>query len=172
MSSSRQPIPSLPVTRQRQAVSGASHLLRRAQLCRARHRDGARPLEGAAVLLPEEPRQRRHGRQVSRIRGMTSDVHLEIEMVVALGKGGVDIPVEEGARSCVRLRRRPRYDPSRSAGRGQEARTALGSRQGLRSLGPVHGRWSRRAEIGHPTSRRGDAEGQRRPQADRATSTR
>ena len=48
----------------------------------------------------------------------TSDVHHEIEMVVALGKGGSNIPVGSSARSRFRLRRRPRYDPARPPGRG------------------------------------------------------
>ena len=53
-------IPAMPIARIRQAVSGAPGLLRRPQLCRARRRDGARPEQGAAVLLPEEPRQPRY----------------------------------------------------------------------------------------------------------------
>ena len=40
------------------AVSDPPRLLRRAQLCRPRHRDGPRSQQGAAVLLPEESGQR------------------------------------------------------------------------------------------------------------------
>ena len=41
---------------------------------------------------------------------MTKDLHHEIEMVVAIGKGGFRHPGGERARSRLRLRRRPRYD--------------------------------------------------------------
>ena len=66
--SSRRRFQALPVAGQRQAVPGAPHLLRRPQLCRARDRDGARPDQGAAVLLPEEPRQPRDATASSPIR--------------------------------------------------------------------------------------------------------
>ena len=58
-SSSRAAIAALPVAGIEQAVPGAPHLLRRAQLRRACRRDGPRPQQGAALLLPEEPRQHR-----------------------------------------------------------------------------------------------------------------
>ena len=53
----------------------------------------------------------------------TKDVHHEIELVVALGKGGRDSR-SRGARLRLGLRGRPRHDPTRPAGGGQEGRAA------------------------------------------------
>ena len=51
----------------------------------------------------------------------SNDVHHEIEMVVALKSGGIDIPVGKGARLRLRLWRRPRHDAARPAGQGEGA---------------------------------------------------
>ena len=78
----------------------------------------------------------------------TSDVHFEIEMIVALKSGGKRHQAGSGAVACVGLWRRPRHDPARPAGRGQEARPPLGDRQGVRAFGAVHAaraRWLRPA---------------------------
>ncbi len=64
----------------------------------------------------------------------TKDVHHEIELVVALGKGGRDIPVDRGDGLRLGLRGRPRHDPARPAGGGQEGRPAVGGRQGVRCV--------------------------------------
>ena len=127
---------------------------------------GARPEQGAAVLLPEEPRQPRRRRATSPIRPATKDVHHEIELVVALAKGGENIPVEQGARPRLRLRRRPRHDAPRPAGRGEEDGPALGDRQGLRGIRARAARSCRRREIGHPARGRDLAEGERRDGAE------
>ena len=52
----------------------------------------------------------------------SSDVHHEIEMVVALKSGGTSIPVDRA------------LDPARPAGRGEGPAQALGDRQGIRGL--------------------------------------
>jgi fumarylpyruvate hydrolase len=70
---------------------GAPHLLRGPQLRRARQGNGLhRPR--AAVLLPEAGRRHRGGRagQTATIPypSLTANLHHEIELVVAIGKGG------------------------------------------------------------------------------------
>ena len=55
---------------------------------------GHDPEQGAAVLLPEESRQPRARRRRFPYPSATNDVHHEIELVVALAKGGENIPVE------------------------------------------------------------------------------
>jgi hypothetical protein len=47
-------------------------------------------------------------------------------------------PRREGAGSCLRLRRRPRHDPARYPGRGEEDGPSVGDGQGIRQLGAVH----------------------------------
>ena len=96
----------------------------------------------------------------------SKDVHHELEMVVALKSGGKDIAVEAGARPRLRLCRRPRHDAARPAGRGQEARPPLGSRQGVRDRRRPARRSCRRRAIGHPAQGRGLAQGQRRAAAE------
>ena len=66
---------------------------------------------------------------------VTGNFHHEIELVVALARGGRDLAPAARARVRVRLRRRQRPDAPRPAGRGQAARPALGHRQGLRPVG-------------------------------------
>ena len=83
----------------------------------------------------------------------TSDLHHEVELVVALGR----MRRRRTAGRCrdvagVRLRRRPGPDPPRPAGRGQGQGPALGHRQGLRPF-----RAGQRAGAGRPRSTRLDA---------------
>ena len=46
----------------------------------------------------------------------TADLHHEIEMIVAIGKDGADIPVEKALNLRVRLRGGARHDAPRPAG--------------------------------------------------------
>ena len=73
----------------------------------------------------------------------SSDVHHEIEMVVALKSGRHEHSRRARARPRLRLRRRPRHDASRPAGRGEEARPAVGDRQGVSSIPRRWARWCR-----------------------------
>ena len=154
---------------QRQAVPDPPHLLRRPQLRRARHRDGSRPVEGAAVLLPEEPGQCRDRWQVP-YPSADSDVHHEIEMVVALGKGGTDIPVEAaldhvfGYGVGLDMTRRDLQGEAKKLGRPWEVGKAFEASAPCGPLVPA-------SEIGHPTVGRSHAEGQWRACASRAIST-
>ena len=64
---------------------------------------------------------------------LTKDMHHEVEMVVALKSGGLNISPDRRS-PCLWLRRRHRPHPARSAaGRSQE-RAALGDRQIVRSF--------------------------------------
>ena len=73
------------------------------------------------------------------VSGASSDVHFEIELVVALEIGRLRYPGRRGAGLRLRLRGRARHDAPRPAGRGEEARPPLGGRQilrGVRALRP------------------------------------
>ena len=56
---------------------------------------------------------------------LTKNLHHEIELVVAIGKGGRDIAAADAMRAHLGLRRRPRHDAARPAERGQEAGPAV-----------------------------------------------
>ena len=96
--------------------------------------------------------------------GMTSDVHFEIEMVVALGKGGVDIPAEKaldhvfGYGVGLDMTRRDLQGEAKKLGRPWEVGKAFEASAPCTALVPA-------AEIGHPHSGARHAESQRRPQA-------
>ena len=79
----------------------------------------------------------------------TKDVHHEIEMVVAIGKGGAEHPGGQGARARLGLRRRARHDPARRPGRGQEDGPAVGDGQGIRRVRALL-RAAPASAIGHP----------------------
>ena len=65
---------------------------------------------------------------------LTKDLHHEVELIVAMKSGGLNIPAEQRARSRLRLWRRHRPHPPRPAiGRAQEG-TPVGSRKIVRSL--------------------------------------
>ena len=66
---------------------------------------------------------------------LTKNLHHEVELVVAIGNGGRDITAADAMEPRLGLRRRPRHDAPRPAGRGEEAGPALGHRQGLRPFG-------------------------------------
>ena len=97
---------------------------------------------------------------------LTKNYHYEIELVAALDKGGRNVPVEAGAQSRLRLRRRPRHDAARPAARDGRREEALGDRQELRPLGADRAAAPRRR--GRPLHQGRDlAQGQRRRQAER-----
>ena len=95
----------------------------------------------------------------------TKDVHHEIEMVVAIGKGGREHPGGQGARARLRLRRGARHDPARPPGRGEEDGPAVGNGQGIRR---VRALLRAAARLGHraPGEGRDLAQGQRRGEAE------
>ena len=64
------------------------------------------------------------------------DVHHEVELLIALKSGGTNIPLADAPEPCLGLCRLPRHDPARPAGRGEEAGSPVGDRQGVRALGP------------------------------------
>ena len=70
-----------------------------------------------------------------RYPSLTKNLHHEVELVVAIGTGGRDIAAADAMQPHLGLRRRPRHDAPRPAGRGEEAGPALGHRQGLRPVG-------------------------------------
>ena len=96
----------------------------------------------------------------------SNDVHFEVEMVVALKTGGIDIPGRRGARPRLRLCGRHRHDPPRPPGEGQGAAAAVGSGQGLRSLGALLGAGSGERDR-PPVAGRDLARRERRAAADR-----
>ena len=69
----------------------------------------------------------------------TKDVHHEIEMVVAIGKGGKNIPVDKALEHVWGYGVGPRHDAPRHPGRGQEAGPPVGDGQELRRVGAGHG---------------------------------
>ena len=79
----------------------------------------------------------------------TKDYQHEIELVVALGQGRRATCRSTKALDLrLWLCRRPRHDAARHPGRGQEARPAVGPRQGLRPVGAVRARCRRRPRSG------------------------
>ena len=96
----------------------------------------------------------------------SNDVHHEIEMVVALKSGGIDIPVEK-ALDCVYgygvgldMTRRDLQGKAKDMGRPWEVGKAFEASAPCSPLVPA-------AAIGHPDARRDLARRQRRAQADR-----
>jgi fumarylpyruvate hydrolase len=61
----------------------------------------------------------------------TSDVHFEMEMIVALKSGGVDIREEDALDHVFGYGPWAGYDAPRFAGRGQKDGSSLGNRQGV-----------------------------------------
>ncbi|HZH52371.1 MAG TPA: fumarylacetoacetate hydrolase family protein [Microvirga sp.] len=82
---------------------------------------------------------------------MTSDVHHEIEMIVALGKGGVDIPVEKALEHVfgygvgLDMTRRDLQGEAKKLGRPWEVGKAFEASAPCSALVPA-------SEIGHPTA--------------------
>jgi fumarylpyruvate hydrolase len=81
----------------------------------------------------------------------TTDLHHEVEMVVALQRGGRDIALADTLDHVYGLRRRPRPHASRSAGRRQGQRPSLGHAKGFDASAPISA-LRPAAEIGHPPS--------------------
>ena len=85
--------------------------------------------------------------------GASSDVHHEIEMVVALGKGGTDIPVGAaldhvfGYGVGLDMTRRDLQGEAKKLGRPWEVGKAFEASAPARALVPA-------SEIGHPTTAR------------------
>ncbi|CAB3788448.1 fumarylacetoacetate hydrolase family protein [Pararobbsia alpina] len=81
----------------------------------------------------------------------SEDVHHEIELVVALGKGGSNIAVEQalehvfGYAVGLDMTRRDRQAEAKKAGRPWDVAKGF---DGSAPIGPIH----RAADIGHPTS--------------------
>ncbi|MBI1980991.1 MAG: fumarylacetoacetate hydrolase family protein [Methylocystis sp.] len=81
---------------------------------------------------------------------LTKDLHHEIELVVALGRGGADIPVAEaldcvfGYAAGVDLTRRDLQTAARNAGRPWDMSKGFDHSAPIGAIRPV-------AEIGHPT---------------------
>ena len=63
---------------------------------------------------------------------LTKNLHHEIELVVAIGKGGRDIKASDALACIWGYARGPGHDAPRPAERGQEAGPAMVHRQGLR----------------------------------------
>ena len=80
----------------------------------------------------------------------TSDVHHEIELIVALVEGWREHPCREGARPRLRLCGRPRHDAARPAGRGEEDGPARGRSAKPSRLPRRAARSSAAEEVGHP----------------------
>ncbi len=81
---------------------------------------------------------------------LTSDLHHEIELVAALGRGGADIPVEQaldcvfGYAAGIDLTRRDLQTAARNAGRPWDMSKGFDHSAPIGAISPV-------AEIGHPT---------------------
>ena len=144
-------------------LPGPPHLLRRPQLRRACEGDGLhRPR--AAVLLPEAGRCGAAGRRGRDRPDAVSEPDQEPASRGRAGRGDRHRRARHQGRrrdeARLGLRRRPRHDPARPAGRGEEARPAVGHRQGLRPLG---------ADRADPPRRR--VQGRRRHRGSRSRST-
>ena len=146
--------PALPVRGIEASFPGAPHLLRRPQLRRARDRDGPRPEQGAAVLLPEEPRQpRRRTAASSPIRPRPRTCITRSSWSWSLSKGGENIPVEKaldhvfGYAVGLDMTRRDLQGEAKKMGRPWE------SRQGVRASAPS-ARSCRRPRSAIPTRAR------------------
>ena len=77
---------------------------------------------------------------------LTKDLHHEVELIVAMKSGGLNIPGGQGARPCLRLRRRHRPHPPRPADRLAQERAAVGDRQIVRLFGALFGDPARRQD--------------------------
>ena len=127
-----------PRRRQRRALPGAPHLLRGAQLRRARKGDGRRRGEGAAVLLHQAGRRRGAGRAArdagtcatrSARRTCTTRSSWWWRSAVR----GARLDAEPCARRRVRLRGRARHDAPRPAERHAREEATVGHRQVVRA---------------------------------------
>ena len=65
---------------------------------------------------------------------LTGDLHHEVELVVAIGKGGSDIRAADALDHVWGYARRPRHDAPRPAGRHEEAGPAVVHRQGASTI--------------------------------------
>ena len=63
---------------------------------------------------------------------LTKDLHHEVELIVAMKSGGLNIPAGPGARPRLRLRGRHRPHPPRPADRLAQEGAAVGNRQVVR----------------------------------------
>ena len=146
-------IPSVPVAGSRSALSGASHLLRRPQLRRAREGDGRRRREGAAVLLHQAGRRGRAGRAARRRAACAIRWRPRISTTRSSWSWrSATRGVESRARACARgrlgLRGRPRHDAARPAERDAREEAAVGHRQVVRAGGADRADPSRRRRSG------------------------
>ena len=132
-----------------QDVSGAAHLVRRAQLSRAHQEMGQDEREPPFFFAKPADAIVHDGGTVP-YPPLTNDLHHEVEMVVALKSRRPQHPEGQGARLRVGLRRRHRPDAARPADRLAQHQAAVGDRQGVRRLGAVRAAASRPREIGHP----------------------
>ena len=114
------PAPALPVEGGRSASSGSPDLLRRPQLCRARHRDGRDPNREAPFFFQKNPDTLVLDGRDFPYPARSNNVHHEIEMVVALGSRREGHPGRERAGVGLRLRSRAGHDAPRPAGRGKK----------------------------------------------------
>src|SRR5690349_14509644 len=88
-------IPPPPVAAVPVAGGGLFPVRRRAKLCRTRAGDGGGSRSGAAVLRLQAGRRRPDRRADLPYPPMTSNLHHEMELVVAIGTGEADIPVAD-----------------------------------------------------------------------------
>ena len=142
--------PCLPIKGSTQLFPDPSHLLRRPQLCGARARDGLRPGQRAAVLLPEEPGQHADIRRVA-VSAADQRSAFRDRAGCCAEVGRSEYQGGGCAVSRLWLRRRSGYDAARSAERCEENRPSVGSRQGVRAVGAVH---ADRCSIGDRPSQR------------------
>ena len=113
------------------------------------YRNGPRSGQGAAIFLPEEPDNLIVPDLKFPYPPQSNDVHHEIEMIVALKKGGKDIPVE-AAFDCVYgyavsldMTRRDLQAQMKKAGRPWEIGKAFEMSAPCGEIVPA-------SEIGHP----------------------
>ena len=130
----RSPQASLPVVGLSDRFPDSPDLLRRPQLRRPRQGNGPhRPR--SALLLHEAGRRRAGGR--GRPDGdmpyptLTANLHHEVELVVAIGKGGSNIAAADALAAHLRLRRGLGHDTARFAKRHEKAGPPVVHWQGL-----------------------------------------
>ena len=154
-------VPLAPVAGLGRGVSGAPGLLHRPQLCRARRSRWATTPTASRRSSSRRTRTTSISAASFPTRRTASDVHHEIELVVALGKGGGEHPGRAGARPRLGLRRRARHDPARPAGHRQGHGPALEIGKAFERSAPM-GALRPASEIGHPRRGPDRAQGQRR----------
>ena len=122
---------------------------------------GTTPTKEPPFFFQKNPDNLGDGREFPLSVGMTNDVHHEIEMVVALSKGGIDIPVENaldhvfGYGVGLDMTRRDLQGEAKKLGRPWEVGKAFEASAPCTPLVPA-------SEIGHPGSGRRLAQRQRR----------